>query len=254
MEWNENIEKKTSLYPYSNKEAHRLGSWDVMEWDKSFQANVLCKQALEALATEAKSTNNLAPDCLKPLIEEYGHERVQWVLANSIKMHKQREDISPTAVAWAKAEYQPVDKNMGLDYRLKYAAAIDPPMLDKLAVTMQAEYAALNLWDISHCNPTNGLDYTDKVMVVSTRRLVNECKAPDFQLILCQHGFGCRPEASGRKVFGQFLIDGEKCQFERSDFIGELRQEHWPDWVKQKMEQGEQTQADAPQMGGLEMQ
>ena len=145
MEMNkEIIDKRTSLYPNSNKEAHNLGSWDVMEWDKSFKANVMCKQALETLATQANSTNNLAPDCLKPLIEEYGHERVQWVLANSIKMHKQREDISPVAVAWAKNEFQPVDKNMGIDYRQKDAAAIKPPTLGKLAVTMQAEYAALS--------------------------------------------------------------------------------------------------------------
>lgn len=249
MELNPAVDKKAPLYPYSNKEAHRLGAWDVQLWSESYYANVSCKEAIEQLAED---TTALTPDCLKPLIAEYGHERVQWVLANSITMHEQRDEIGVENVAWAKKEFQPVDKNMGLDYRLKYAARVTPETLGKLAVTMQAEYAALKLWDSSHCNAKEGLDYTGRVMVVSTVQLKNEFKSPDYQLILCDGGFGCKPEASGRKVYGKFLFDDEQCQFERADFIGELKQELWPDWLKQKMEHGEQTQS--MEIGGMEMQ
>lgn len=249
MELNLAIDKKASLYPYSNKEAHRLGVWHVQLWSESFAANVSCKKAIEQLAEE---TTALAPDCLTSMIVEYGHERVQWVLANSITMHEQRDEISAENVAWAKNEFQPLDKNMGMDYRLKYAAKVAPEALNKLATTMQAEYAALKLWDISHCTPKEGLDYTGRVMVVSASCLKHEYKAPDYQLILCKHGFGCKPEASGRKVFGKFLFDDEQCQFERSDFVGALKQELWPDWLRQKIEQGEQTQS--MEIGGMEMQ
>lgn len=245
MELKWDVDKKAPLYPYSNKEAHSLGAWDVQLWSQSFHANIACAGAVEALAEQ-----ELSPDSLKPLIAEYGHERVQWVLANSITMHEQRDELSEDTVAWAKKEFQPVDKNMGLDYRPKYAAKIAPELLDKLAVTMQAEYAALNLWDSSHCNAKEGLDYTGKVMVVSTRELKEDYKAPDYQLVLCSGGFGCKPEASGRKVYGKFLFDDEQCQFERADFVGELKQELWPDWLKEKMEQ---VATNSPNIGGMTM-
>lgn len=125
---------------------------------------------------------------------------------------------------------------MGLDYRSKYSVQSHPAVLDIFANAMRREYAALGLWNITHCIGTNGLDYTGRVMVLDPTLLKDEYKTPDYQLILCQSGFGCSPEASGRKVFGKFLIDGEDCQYQRSDFIGELRTEHLPDWAREKLQ------------------
>lgn len=140
---------------------------------------------------------------------------------------------------------------MGLDYRLKYSVDSHPAVLDGFINAMRREYAALNLWDNTHCNGKSGLDYTGKVMVLDPSHLKDEYKTPESQLILCRHGFGCSPESSGRKVFGKFLIDGEDCQYERSDFIGELKAEFLPDWVREKL--NEFTAPDEPQQSGLSM-
>ena len=35
-----------------------------------------------------------------------------------------------------------------------------------------------------------------------------------------QAGFGCDPEAIGTKVFGNFIIDGQRSMFRRYDFLG----------------------------------
>lgn len=109
-------------------------------------------------------------------------------------------------------------------------------MLGGFVNVIRREYAALNLWDKNGCNDATGLDYTGRVTVLRPTILKDEYKTPDFQLFLCESGFGCRPEASGRKMYGIFLKDGEKSQYERSDFIGELKQEHLPDWAKAELQ------------------
>jgi len=38
-------------------------------------------------------------------------------------------------------------------------------------------------------------------------------------------------------VFGYFLKDGEETQYNRSDFVGVLKDEHLPDWAKEKLEE-----------------
>ena len=44
------------------------------------------------------------------------------------------------------------------------------------------------------------------------------------------------PDASGRAVFGQFLIDGEKTRFNRCGFYRYLRRKVFTDWAKEKLE------------------
>ena len=65
-------------------------------------------------------------------------------------------------------------------------------------------------------------------------------------------GFGCSPTASGRKVFGHFLSDGERGEFCRQDFIGIADIKHIPDWAREKLEQlnqeHEQSQDNSPEM------
>lgn len=54
-------------------------------------------------------------------------------------------------------------------------------------------------------------------------------------------------------MFGKFLFDDEQCQFERSDFVGELKQGAVARLVKTKDgTRCEQTQS--TEIGGMEMQ
>ena len=48
-------------------------------------------------------------------------------------------------------------------------------------------------------------------------------------------GFGCSPTSTGRKIFGFFVADGERAQFERGDFLGIADPEQCPDWVSEKI-------------------
>lgn len=77
--------------------------------------------------------------------------------------------------------------------------------------------------------------FEGKVLVLKPTILKDEYKTPDFQLILAESGFGCSPTARGRAVYGQFLKDGEETVYNRQDFIGVLKDEHLPDWAREKL-------------------
>ena len=96
-------------------------------------------------------------------------------------------------------------------------------------------------------------DYTGKLLIIRPDVLKEESRTPENQLFLASGGFGCSPDKAGRKVMGQFLIDGEKTHFYRQDFIGVIADEHIPDWAREKLSElsneQEQTQSDTPKMG-----
>lgn len=85
-----------------------------------------------------------------------------------------------------------------------------------------------SLFDGSHAvqsdEPQN---YKGKLLILRAESLKEEYRTPENQLFL----------ASGRKVFGKFLSDGEETHFYRSDFVGILSDEHTPQWAKEKLEQ-----------------
>lgn len=94
-----------------------------------------------------------------------------------------------------------------------------------------------SLFDGSHAvqndEPQN---YKGKLLIIRAESLKEEFRTPENQLFLASGGFGCDPNASGRKVFGCFL-DSEETHFQRSDFVGIIADEHIPQWAKEKLEQ-----------------
>ena len=71
------------LYPYSAGEARRQD--ELALWRASHQANIACKNAIETAIREQFDGMHLSEDCVKPVIQEFGYKRVQWVLANTVQ-------------------------------------------------------------------------------------------------------------------------------------------------------------------------
>lgn len=65
----------------------------------------------------------------------------------------------------------------------------------------------------------SGLDLKGKVLVVRKDALAPEWRDKDRRFHATD-GFGCSPVKMGRAVFGDFLLDGEHCRMNRSDFEG----------------------------------
>lgn len=113
----------------------------------------------------------------------------------------------------------------------------------------------LDLFDSSHCRQgEDGLDYTNQVVVLRPFSLKDQYKTPEDQLFFATGGFGCSPTATGRKVYGFFLKDGENARFNRSDFIGVIKEGYLPEWAAQKrqeLQQPEESISEDMQMGGM---
>ena len=243
---------KNYVYPYSFQFAKENQELDL--YKESHKANVECKNSIKKAIAQNFDGLRLGKNTAEKVISEFGYDRVNFVLANSVQQKSHDGRISRENKEWAKSFYISPDKIQGFDKRLEFAVDSHPAVLDGFINQARRAYQALNLWEPKHCNNPTGLNFEGKVMVLRPTNLKDEYKNPRDQLVLCEGGFGCSPTASGRKVFGRFLSDGEKCQYERSDFIGELKTEHLPDWALEKLNEIGVNMEENQDMGGMKMQ
>ncbi|MFR5995863.1 MAG: hypothetical protein ACLUF9_10125 [Oscillospiraceae bacterium] len=78
-------------------------------------------------------------------------------------------------------------------------------------------------------------DFTGRVLILSPDTLRESCWQPENQLWLALSGFGCQPHARGRSVLCTCLGDGETTRWNRSEFVGIIRDECIPDWAAEKL-------------------
>lgn len=129
-----------------------------------------------------------------------------------------------------------------------------PAVLDGFVTQYRAELAKLHLFGAEHCAPNSReQDFTGKVLVLSPEVLREACWRPEDQLWLAWDGFGCRPNARGRSVRCTCLGDGEMTRWNRSEFVGILKDECLPDWAVEKLAQLRQEQKKEPSMNEMTM-
>lgn len=233
------------LYKYSFSEAKRNG--ETESYMESLRENIRCRDFLDNEIREKFDGMRLPTECAENAIKEFGYDRTMWVIANTVleregdgRFHRENRD-------WAK-EMRIPKENRNYEFALNSHSCI----VDGLADDVRKMYAQLNLFSGEHIVQSDEpQDYIGKLLVIRADVLKEECRTSENQLFLASGGFGCSPDSSGRKVFGQFLSDGEKTHFYRSDFLGIISEEYIPEWASQKMEQmqkqQEQQQEAAPE-------
>lgn len=191
---------------------------------------------------------HLPNECVENTVKEFGYDRTMWVIANTIQERKGDGRFHSRNTEWAKRFNIP-------DAHRKYEFALNSHscLVDGAADDIRKMYAELNLFSGEHIvRSDEPQDYTNKLLILRDTSLKEEYRTPENQLFFATGGFGCSPTASGRKVFGQFLSDGEKAEFCRQDFIGAIADEFVPDWAREKLEQldqeHEQSQDNSPEM------
>lgn len=223
-----------SVYPYSINEAKKCNA--INEWRESHQLNVACRKAIEKTIADNFDGMHLNREAAMFVISEYGYDRLMWVLANTLKHLKGDGRFSKSNCEWAETIFIPHTKGGNYDSSYDFIVNSHPAVLDGFVRQTLDQYKSLGLYSSDYCIDDNSSqDYTGKILVLRPNILKDQYKSPKNQLVLAQNGFGCSPTATGRKVFGVYLLDGEQCQYNRLDFIGILKDEHISEWVKEKI-------------------
>lgn len=235
------------LYKYSVETANHDGELDA--WRESRDENIRCRDFLDEQIAKRFDGMTLPSDCVENTVKEFGYDRTMWVIANTIQNRKGDGRFHSRNTEWAKRFNIP---DTGRNY--EFALNSHSCLVDGAADDIRKMYAKLGLFSGEHIVKSDEpQDYAGKLLILRDTSLKEDFRTPENQLFLAESGFGCSPDKSGRKVFGKFLLDGEKAQFYREDFAGIITEENIPDWAREKLEQltakQEQTQDDSPEMG-----
>ena len=96
---------------------------------------------------------------------------------------------------------------------------------------------------VDKCIPMRDCDnLANKIVVVRPSVLRAEHRIAQKQLYVARSGNGIRANSLGSAVYCDNLYSGKHTRFERYDFIGVLKPEEYPDWVKDKLSELEQKQ------------
>lgn len=220
------------LYRGSLAEARRKNQIDL--WQESLRENISCKDAIEEAIRRDFDGMHLKGDCVRRIIEQYGFKRTAWVLSNTLQQKEWDGRFSPQNKEWARKTFIP-----GEGRCTEYLVESHPAVLNGFVSQFREKLQALKLIGPEHCETDSfsSLDYTGKVLVLSSDALREKFWSPENQLWLALDGFGCSPGAIGRSVRCICLWDGETTRWNRSEFAGVLKEEYLPDWAKEKLEQ-----------------
>lgn len=230
--------KFPDLYPYSAAEARRFKELD--QWRQSRMVNIRCKEAIEKAISRDFDGMYLKGGCAEGIVAEFGYKRVNLVLANTLKEKEYDGRFSIRNREWFGKTFVPPDK----DHNYSFVVDSHPAVLDGFMDEFRKLYQKLGLFGPEQCEgPREEAAFEGKVLAVSPSALDEEYFTPQDQLWYAKGGFGCNPSGSGRAVFATCLATGESARWNRTDFIGPVKEELLPDWAKaqvEKLRAGEQ--------------
>ena len=235
----------TPFYRYSLDNARHCNETDL--WRESHKANMECAKAIKNAIAENFNDNHFHSVCVKPIIEKFGFDRVNFILRYNLKENQHDLRYSEKNRVWGKQAAIPDSSK-----RSEYLINSHPVLLNAFVDEARSEWDKLNLFDSSHCDDKTGIELEGKILVIRPENLFDDYKTSEDQLFMATSGFGCSPSASGRAVFGYFIKDDERYCWNRNDFIGILKDEYVPDWVKEKLNRSDVT-AEPAEDGGILM-
>lgn len=219
----------TQLYTKSMGQAVDLGQID--KWCESYRENRRCARAIDQAIQEKTSP--------EAVIAEFGFDRVNFVLANTLRQRGYEAGFSKENLRWSGMIPVPSDMVSGL--LCVYAPADE---INNFVDEARTLWNCLGLYNAAHCisESDGALDYKGKILAVSSRCLPDERKTPEDQLFLGQGGYGCSPYFRNEKLQGVFLKTGEQATLPRMRIIGVLKEEYIPQWAAEMLPQEELPQ------------
>lgn len=101
--------RESAVYPHSAAYASEHG--EMAKYNLSYQLNLACKEAIEQAISDHYGDNRLNTEAaVREVMEKFGSERVQFILANTIQHKDSDGRISRDNKAWAKIIPMPEDE------------------------------------------------------------------------------------------------------------------------------------------------
>lgn len=125
-------EKTVKNHPdvYKGTLEHAMEEKNVDAYLDSRKMNIDCKNAIEHTIAENFDGKHLSHDAALGVVEEYGEERVSFVLANTLKQLSHDGRFSDRNKQWAEGIEVPENVSRGMDLNKDYVVGSHPAVLD----------------------------------------------------------------------------------------------------------------------------
>lgn len=136
---------KTALYKYTA--AYALEHGELEQYRASLQANIACKNAIEAAIRQHFDGMHLNEAAVTEVVSAYGKERVCSVVANTLQQKSWDARFSSANKAWA--EQFEIVAAVRPDYDSRGAFVVDshPAVLDGFTGLLRREYEKPSLYE-----------------------------------------------------------------------------------------------------------
>ena len=127
------------VYQHSTEYAKQAGQLDV--YRASRKENIRCKAAIEDSIRDHYDGRHLDPACVKKVVDDFGPDRVFYVLANNIQFHDWDGRYSPQNKEWAKSILIPKDQTRYEDNRnIAFLLDSHPVLINVFLDTARKQY------------------------------------------------------------------------------------------------------------------
>ncbi len=128
------------VYPYSYEEARARGQ--TAQHRRSYRLNVECALSIRAASSLNLANGHVPLENVREVLEDYGPERVMWVLANTIQQRGSDTRYTEESRRWAENFPIPADSYKNGDLRFGYLIEGWPPHVAEFLDLARAEIAA----------------------------------------------------------------------------------------------------------------
>lgn len=130
---------EVSVYPHSEAYAQENDEWEM--YQQSAHLNIQCKEAIEEAIVQYYSSNNLDPEAVRQVAEQFGVHRVRFVMANTILAKIDDQQLDTKLKTWAKSVPVFSDRNdSGENNRTRYVVDVRAHAINAFAEIMHRVY------------------------------------------------------------------------------------------------------------------
>lgn len=158
-------QRELPVYRHPAAYAHEHGELD--QYRTSQRANIACKDAIEAAISEHYRDNRLGRAAVGQVAEQFGYDRMFYVLANTVQQKEWDGRFSRANKAWAKTvDIPPNPDGFGEERNWEFAVDSHPGLTDLFLTQAKQEYLLTQ-------------PLTPEEIHAEAARLLQELRAPD---------------------------------------------------------------------------